>query len=71
MSPERQQEHEPVYPTDADVEAAIAEADGDAREAVRMLLADLDTLARDRNSSVSKGFVYGRLAAVRRQGGAP
>lgn len=65
MSPERQQEHAPAYPSEADVEAVIAEAGGDAKEAVRMLLVDLDALARDRNGSVSYGFVYGRLAAGR------
>lgn len=71
MAAERQQEQAPAYPTDADVVAVIAEAKGDAREAVRMLLADLDALARDHNASVSHGYVYGRLAVVRgRTGGA-
>lgn len=65
MSAERQQGQEPAYPTDADVDAAIEEASGDAREAVRMLLSDLDGLAWNRNASVSRGFVYGRLAPVR------
>lgn len=65
MAPEPQQEHAPTYPTDADVDAVFAEANGDAREAVRMLLLDLDALARDRNASVSRGYVYGRLAVVR------
>lgn len=65
MSAERQPEQTPSYPTEADVEAVITEAGGDAREAVRMLLVDLDALARDRNQSVSRGYVYGRLAVVR------
>jgi len=65
MAAERQQEQAPAYPTYADVDAVIAEAKGDAREAVRMLLADLDALARDHNASVSHGYVYGRLAVVR------
>lgn len=65
MSAERQPEPAPAYPSEADVEAVIAEAGGDAKEAVRMLLVDLDALARDRNASVSRGYVYGRLAVVR------
>ena len=59
----------PPYPTDADVDAVIAEAAGDAREAIRMLLSDLDALARDHNASVSHGYVYGRLALVRGRAG--
>ena len=42
-----QQKQAPAYPTEADVDAVIAEAAGDAREAVRMLLSDLDALAWD------------------------
>jgi hypothetical protein len=68
MSAERQPEPIPTYPTEADVDSAIEEAGGDAREAVRMLLGDLDALARDRNASVSHGYVYGRLVAVRGRG---
>lgn len=71
MAAERQQEQATAYPTEADVDAVVAEAAGDAREAVRMLLSDLDALARDHNASVSHGYVYGRLAVVRsRPGGA-
>ena len=66
-----QQKQAPAYPTEADVDAVIAEAAGDAREAVRMLLSDLDALAWDHNASVSHGFIYGRLAVARsRPGGA-
>lgn len=54
-----------AYPTDTDIDAVLLEADGDAREAIRMLLSDLDALARDHNASVSHGYVYGRLALVR------
>jgi len=68
MAAERQEEQEPAYPTEADVDAAIEEAAGDAREAVRMLLFDLDARARDHNASVSHGFIYGRLALVRGHG---
>lgn len=65
MAAERQEKLEPAHPTDADVDEVIAEAAGDAREAVRMLLSDVDALARDHNASVSYGYVYGRLAVVR------
>lgn len=43
----------------------LDEAKGDARAAIRMLLVDLDLLARDHNATVSHGYVYGRLAVVR------
>lgn len=65
MTAERQQEHVPAYPTESDIDAVIAEANGNAREAIRILLHDLDVLAKDRNASVSHGYVYGRLALVR------
>lgn len=68
MEAHREATTAPAYPTDADVDAVIAEASGDAREAVRMLLSDLDALARDHNASVSHGFIYGRLALVRGHG---
>lgn len=55
----------PAFPTEADIDAVLYEAKGDARAAIRMLLVDLDALARDHNGSVSHGFVYGRLAVVR------
>lgn len=47
----------PPYPADEDVEAILAEFDGDAREAIRALLHDLDLLARDYRRDVSKGYV--------------
>lgn len=55
----------PAFPTEADIDAVLYEAKGDARRAIRMLLVDLDALARDHNASVSHGYVYGRLAVVR------
>jgi hypothetical protein len=45
----------------ADIDDAMAEANGDAREAIRNLLHDLATLALDANTSVSRGYVRGRL----------
>ncbi|TDR90227.1 hypothetical protein [Enterovirga rhinocerotis] len=47
--------------TEEDVDAVLAEFGGDARAAVRGLLNDLDTLARDHAASVSHGFVRGDL----------
>lgn len=55
----------PTFPTEDDIDAVLNEAKGNARTAIRLLLADLDALARDHNASVSHGFVYGRLAVVR------
>lgn len=66
MEAQRQPQPTPEFPTDADIDAVIYEAKGDARQAIRMLLADLDTIACDRNRSVSFGYVYGRLTLVRR-----
>ena len=49
---------EPEAPliTDGDVDAAIAEAGGDPREAVRALLHDIAILALDHARSVSTGY---------------
>jgi len=55
----------PAFPTEADIDAVLYEAKGDARVAIRMLLVDLDRLARDHNATVSHGYVYGRLSVVR------
>jgi hypothetical protein len=68
MSAERQPaepEADIVFPTDSHIDAVLYEAKGDARGAIRMLLVDLDLLARDHNATVSHGCVYGRLAVVR------
>ena len=48
------------FSTDADVDAALAEFDGDPRATIRVLLSDLATLADDREKSVSTGYVRGR-----------
>jgi len=55
-----------VLPTEADVDAILEEFGGDARKAIRALLHDLLVLAADYETSVSKGFVRGRLAVVQR-----
>jgi hypothetical protein len=53
-------------PTEADIDAVLEDFSGDARAAIRALLHDLAVLAGDYESSVSKGYVRGRLAAVRK-----
>ncbi len=47
------------FPTDRDVEAVLEEFGGDARAAIRALLHDLDAMAADYESTVSKGFARG------------
>lgn len=47
----------PPFPSDEDVTAVLEEFGGDARAAIRALLADLDSLARDYRADVSKGYV--------------
>ncbi|WP_296708489.1 hypothetical protein [Rhodoblastus sp.] len=47
--------------TDEEIDAVIAEFEGDPRAAIRALLHDLATLAVDSKAAVSRGFVRGRL----------
>lgn len=47
--------------TDGDVDAAITEAGGDPREAVRALLHDIAILALDHARSVSTGYRRQRM----------
>ncbi|TCR65679.1 hypothetical protein [Bosea sp. BK604] len=42
-----------------EVDAVLAEANGDAREAIRMLLHDLAALAADAQRQVSNGYLRG------------
>ena len=49
-------------PTDAEVEAVIADFDGDLRAAIRALLHDLAVLASEFSRSVSRCYVRGRTA---------
>ena len=44
----------------SEVDALLAEFDGDARAAIAALLHDLNVLAADRASNVSLGYVRGR-----------
>ena len=50
----------PSYPSEADIDAALAEFGGDARATIRALLSDLAMLAADRDENVSTGFVRGQ-----------
>jgi hypothetical protein len=64
MPAEPPQAGPPAYPSEADIDAALAEFDGDARATIRALLHDLATLADDRQESVSVGYVRGRRFQV-------
>lgn len=57
-------EPKPPFPTEADVDDVIAEFDGDARAAVKALLADLDVLAGDYTADVSYGYVRGGVPKI-------
>jgi hypothetical protein len=46
-------------PTDEEVEAVLAEFDGDPRRAIRALLQDIGTLAEDQRRDVSYAHIYG------------
>ena len=52
-------ECEPEFPSESDIDAVLYEFKGDAREAIRALLADLATLAADYGGAVSRGYVRG------------
>ena len=47
-------------PTEAEIDAVVAELGGDLRAAIRALLHDLAVLALDRALTVSRGYVRGR-----------
>ena len=55
--------------SDAEIDEIIEEAGGDPRQAIRSLLYDLAKLALDAETSVSRGFVRGRLLPFRVRGG--
>ena len=50
------------YPRAADVDDVLAEFGGDPRAAIAALLRDLDTLARDYEGAVSRGFTRRAVA---------
>ncbi|MGL4290235.1 MAG: hypothetical protein ACRCVA_28055 [Phreatobacter sp.] len=49
--------HDDRGPTEAELDAVIAEFGGDLRAALRALMADIRTLAEDRDRAVSRGYV--------------
>ncbi len=51
---------EAAEPSEAEIDAVVAEFDGDLRAALRALLHDLAVLALDRALTVSRGYVRGR-----------
>ncbi len=48
--------------TEADIDSVLYEAKGDPREAIRMLLRDLATMALDGDAASSRGFLRGRFS---------
>jgi hypothetical protein len=59
--PETAEHHLPAIASDAEIDAVIAEFNGDARLAIRALLHDMSLIVRDSEAVVSRGFVRGRL----------
>ena len=57
---------QPPDPTEAEVDAIIAECGGDVRAAIRALLHDIAVLAADFAASVSRGYVRGRPPSTAR-----
>ena len=55
---------DPFEPTAAEVDAVIAEFDGDLRAAIAALLHDLAMLAADFDRSVSRGYVRGKAVVI-------
>jgi len=60
MSEPADTQKQPPAVSEEEIDAVLAETNGDAREAIRALLADIDTLARDADRLVSFGYVRGR-----------
>lgn len=64
MTADEAPEAEPLFPTEADVDAVLYGFKGDARAAIRGLLHDLATLAADANAATSHGYVRGRRLSI-------
>lgn len=58
---------DPFAISDAEIDAVLEEASGDAREAIRMLLRDLAVMAADADAAASRGFLRGRFSEGRRR----
>lgn len=59
------EETQEVVVSEADIDVLLDEFEGNAREAIRALLQDIDTLARDHAQAVSMGYVRGHLQVVK------
>lgn len=55
---------EPFRPTEAEIDAVIAEFEGNLRAAIAALLHDLAMLAADFDRSVSRGYRRGRAIVI-------
>lgn len=55
----------PTTKIEAEIDAIIDEFGGDARAAFAALLHDLAVLARDTESTTSRGYVRGKMVKVR------
>lgn len=53
-------------PNEAEIDAVLAEFDGDARAAISALLHDLAVLAQDAEEKTSRGFTRGKIVRIRR-----
>lgn len=51
-------------PTEEEIDAVIAEFDGDMRDAMRALMHDMAVLAADLSGVVSRGYVRGRVESA-------
>lgn len=64
---DRQRERaDPLEVTEAEIDAVLYEAKGEPREAIRMLLRDLTTIALDGDAASSRGYLQGRFSDGRR-----
>jgi hypothetical protein len=61
-APKEEPAEDPLAVSEADIDAVLYEAKGDAREAIRMLLRDLATMALDGDAASSRGFLRGRFS---------
>lgn len=64
---EKQETADPFAVSDDEIDAVLEEADGDAREAIRMVLRDLAVMAADADAAASRGFLRGRFSEGRRR----
>lgn len=69
MSAQRQTEPaaDPFVITDEEIDAALIEAKGDPREAIRNALRDLAVMAMDGDAASSRGYLRGRFSAGARR----